>query len=196
MRLLEIAERSIGKLETTGPNRGPAVDSMRSFVSPSIATNPVAWCASFIFWALRSANGMTRSQLNVALGFSEPWYPESCDSWLQSARDNTGIGRSDSVGAAVVTIPEPGDLFLWMRRQELPGGRVAYSKVDAIHIGFVVAPPTGPGARFPTIEGNTCPEEDGDGRASREGTGVYHRSRTWSPGGIIWIGIPKALKGL
>lgn len=194
MRLLEIAERSIGKLETTGPNRGPMVDSMRSFVSPSIATSPVAWCASFVFWALRSANGMTRRELTEALGFAEPWYPESCDSWLQNARDNTGIGRVGSEGAAVVSVPEPGDLFLWMRRQELPGGRVAYSKSDAIHIGFVVAPPTAPGARFPTIEGNTCSEEDGDGRASREGNGVYHRSRTWSPGGIVWIGIPARLK--
>lgn len=195
MRLLEIAERSIGKLETQGSNRGPRVDEFRASVAPFLATNPVAWCASFVFWTLRSANGLSRSQLTAALGFSETWYPESCDSWLQQAQDNTGIGTVGIDVAHIVPVPEAGDLFLWMRRQELPGGKVAYSKTDAIHVGFVVAPPTAPGARFPTIEGNTCSEDEGDGKASREGNGVYHRSRTWSPGGIVWIRIPKSLKG-
>ena len=195
MRLLDIAERSIGRLETQGSNRGPRVDEMRGSVSPSIATNPVAWCGSFVFWTLRTANGLSRKQLTAALGFAEPWYPESCDSWLKQAQDNTGIGTVGIDVARVVAKPEAGDLFLWMRRIDLPGGRVAFSKTDAIHIGFVVAPPVAPWARFPTIEGNTCAEDEGDGKASREGNGVYHRSRTWTPGGTVWIRLPSILKG-
>lgn len=195
MRTLDMATRTLGRLEVAGPNRGPQVDAFRASVSIPLATMPVPWCASFVFWVLRTSYGLTRAQLSKVLGFEEPWYPESCDSWLQQARANSNLdGSRELTRACVVSRPVDGDLFLWMRRQALPDGRVAYSKTDAIHIGFVATPPEAVGRRFDTVEGNTCPESAGDGKASREGDGVYLRTRPWQEGGIVWIGLPPELR--
>lgn len=195
IRSIGFASRTLGNLETQGPNRGPQVDLFRNAVSPYIAQQPIPWCAAFVFWALRAAHGLTRAQLSKLLGFEEPWYPESCDSWLQQARANSNVdGSRELTRACVVATPLPGDLFLWMRRQNLSGGRAAYSPTDAIHIGFVQTPPAAEGERFDTLEGNTCPESAGDGKASREGNGVYQRTRPWVRGGIVWIGLPPELR--
>jgi hypothetical protein len=191
MKLLDHCKSFLGrKLETLGPNRGPWIDTFKRFVSPYLVTSApgIPWCGCFAFWGLGQVSGMQRKQLSAALGFPEPWYPESADSWLHCARKQT---RAD--GAHLVQTPLENDLFLWLRRKEVDG-RVVYDVNDAIHIGFVHKAPTALGARFPTLEGNTCPETSGDARSSREGDGAYLRSRPWSRGGMLFIRLPDHLK--
>lgn len=192
-RLLQVCKPLLGRgLETLGSNRGPEIDLMRDTVSPGLRQfGPLPWCGIFVFWALSTATQENRATLTRSLGFINPWAPESCDSWLRQA---SAQKRHD--GARVIPAREvtAGDLFLWLRRKELPGGQVGYDRADATHIGIVLAPPTTAGARYPTLEGNTCSEDGGDGRASRDGGGVYLRSRPYSPKGTIFIQLPQHIK--
>lgn len=179
------------KLEILGPNRGPQIDAFKRAASPYLVTSApgIPWCGAFVFWVLRQITKLERRELSAQLGFPEPWYPESCDSWLAGARAQK---RHD--GASITQTPTRGDLFLWLRRKEVEGNKVVYDVNDATHIGFVLAAPTALGARFPTLEGNTCPETHGDAKASREGDGVYIRSRPWSRGGMVFISLPDHIK--
>lgn len=178
------------KVEILGANRGPQIDAFKRAVSPYLVTSApgIPWCGAFVFWMLRQITKLERRELSVQLGFREPWVPESCDSWLTNARNQK---RFD--GAAITQAPTRGDLFLWLRRKEVDG-KVVFDVNDAIHIGFVLEAPRAEGARFKTLEGNTCPETQGDAKASREGDGVYVRSRPWSRGGMVFISLPEHVK--
>lgn len=178
------------KLEILGANRGPQIDAFKRTVSPYLVTSApgIPWCGCFVFWLLARLSGLQRPQLSAMLGFPEKWYPESCDSWLTNARNQK---RFD--GASITQTPTRGDLFLWLRRKEVDG-KVVFDVNDATHIGFVLEAPKALGARFKTLEGNTCPEALGDAKASREGDGVYIRSRPWSRGGMVFISLPEYLK--
>lgn len=192
MTLLEHCSPFLGqRLEVLGPNRGPWIDVFKRAVSPYLVKSApgIPWCGCFVFWGLTKISGLNRRELSKALGFQEPWYPESTDSWLHCARNQK---RTD--GAHLVQTPLEGDLFLWLKRKEDGKGGVVYDINDATHIGFVHKAPTALGARFPTLEGNTCPETGGDARSSREGDGVYLRSRPWSKGGMLFIRLPDHLK--
>lgn len=175
-------------LETRGRNDGPVLDIIRHSVSPWFDDNAkgAAWCGMTQFWLDRELTGLDRAGLIRAYGFSKRFAPEACDSWRLEAE---ACPRPD--GARIVKSPEPYDLVLWYRRR--PDG--TYDRTNAIHIARVMPPAlVAPGRRYATFEGNTCPEHQGDGRASREGTCMAFRSRPYVPAGCDFIRVPNLIK--
>lgn len=188
-RMLSLVQPYLGRnLETRGRNDGPVLDVIRRSVSPWFDDNAkgAAWCGMLQFWLDRELTGLDRGALTRMYGFDKSFAPESCDSWRIQA---TRCPRPD--GACLVKSPEPYDLVLWYRR--LPDG--TYDRTNAVHIARVMPPAqVSLGHRYPTFEGNTCPEHMGDGKASREGNCMAFRSRPYVPAGCDFIRVPTIIK--
>jgi hypothetical protein len=174
MLLTEYAKQFIGRQETAGPNRGPLVDKWKGEVSKGLVEQPIPWCACFGFSMLAEVAGISKHMLAAALGFdSDSWYPESTHSWLDQAKK---AGR-------ITTSPVRGDFFLLLDEHGQPH-----------HLGIIDqdgCPAVG--ATMATVEGNTVPGHVG-GPSSREGDGVYARTRTIQRGQYVFISIPDSLK--
>lgn len=183
MNLVDYARQYIGKQETAGSNRGPLVDKWKGAVSPQLIETKIPWCACFGLAMLMEFNKMTKKELTKALGFGlkETWFAESTQSWFNQARD----------AARFTLTPRPGDAFLLLKQG--PDGK--YLPGQPHHFGFVAAAALPPaGQLFATLEGNTTPGVLG-GPASREGDGVYARSRHNTPGAFVFIALPDGLVG-
>ena len=188
----------LGKQETLGPNDGPNIRRWKAELGPAIsAAVAIPWCGIFVFNMLLERNGLDRRHLVAALGFRPgSFYPESCNSWLEETQALAQRGMPPAPGVPIpalspvtlVTEPRPCDLFLLAA--PVPGG--GYSRTHVHHVGFVTAP-IDSGA-FSTIEGNTVPGTV-EGPASREGDGVYRRSRTVEPGKLFFLRLPATLTG-
>lgn len=182
MNILDFARQFVGKQETEGPNRGPLVDKWKAAVNVGLEKTSVPWCACFGFAMLREFNGLDKKGLQKALGFGvkETWFPESTQSWFNQARDS----------ARLTVSPRRGDIFLLLK-QDAKG---LYLPGQPHHFGFVdVDALPSVHALFATLEGNTVSGSVG-GKASREGDGVYARTRHNTPGAFAFIALPDALK--
>lgn len=176
MSIIDYAKTFCGKQETEGSNLGPMLRKWKMEVfGLHSSVGAVSWCGIFVFAMLMEYSKKTRKELVTKLGFdAKTFYPESTDSWLQQGTKS----------ARITTEPKVGDIFLWMVPQAS-----GFSKTDAHHIGFIAEAFTPKdGAIFQTLEGNTTAV--GTNLASREGDGVYRKSRTYRPGAFIFLSIP------
>jgi hypothetical protein len=108
-----------------------------------------AWCAAFVRWCLTGALvGINRMGYGFPVGVRASRVRE----WAYRASNRLHAGME------LVSTPDRGDLFYWL------------NKDGTGHIGIVISKPVL--GVFRTIEGNT----DSDG--TREGDGVYKRTRT------------------
>lgn len=178
MNIVDYARKYIGVQETQGSNRGPQLSVWEHLVfGAGYQIKPISWCGVFVFAMLMEFNTWDRKTVTAKLGFPL-FYPESSDSWLQTAI------ATKKVTSTVKT----GDVFLWMR-QTAPG---VFSKTDAHHVGFVAEGFTPKdGATFKTLEGNTTPA--GTGLASREGTGVFAKARTYHNNEFVFVSVADEL---
>lgn len=149
-KLVEIAEREVGKKETKGRNLGPEVRKYQAATNLDSGAWP--WCAAFVCWALEQWLADPANVRWLALKSTTParWRPKTALAygfikWAE-ARPATCIILSDTAE------PQPGDI-------------VAY---DFSHIGIVKR---SMGDKFEAIEGNT------NGAGSRDGDGVYLKVR-------------------
>lgn len=201
--IIERASLYLGKQETLGSNDGPNIRRWKSEMGPGIsAAGPIPWCAIFVFNMLMERNGIDRRHLVAALGFRPgSFYPESCDSWLDETKALAQRGMPPVPGqpipalapVTVVTDPRPGDLLLLA----VPafGGGYMVNKVH--HIGFcasTVLTDPGAGSIINTVEGNTV-AGNVEGPVSREGDGVYRRTRSLAPGKLLFLRLPVSLTG-
>lgn len=154
MRAIEEARKHLGKQETLGPNDGPLLRIIRDgLLYPGAPA--CSWCALYVSWCLTQAympEAKTakdrRTVLRKALGFSSPFYLESCQDWYIQG----GLLK------AIFPTPQAGDIFLLLNKK----GR-------AHHTGFVSE--VLPEGEFRTVEGNT------NTGGSDNGDGVYERAR-------------------
>lgn len=133
---------------------------------------------------------------NAGINTPAPWCAAAVQDWTDSAAMACGVKNplDDVEREALVA-----DYEVWARKhnrilslptQSFPGCLVLFRGFSGQprwdHIGLVLTPPKddGPGALFETIEGNT--NEAG----SREGDGVYRRTRKVSPNVLFvaWAG--------
>jgi hypothetical protein len=181
MFITEYAKQFIGRQETAGANRGTLVDKWKDEVSKGLASQPIPWCACFGFAMLSEISGLGKSAIAEKLGFAaEAWYPEGTHSWLDQAKR---AGR-------ITNNPVRGDFFLLLK----PDGQGGFVAGQPHHLGILDqdgCPAIG--SPMATVEGNTVPGHL-DGTLSREGDGVYARTRTVRRGEFVFISIPEALK--
>lgn len=145
-RVPAIAEQFVGWVrEVSGENDGPWVEAIQR-TTGNKRGDP--WCASFVYFVLAIAYGGAPPLPRTA----------SCDKLLEFAKQRE----------LLVTEPEPGDVFLVMKRP-----------TDAVHTGIVTA--VSPVA-VKTVEGNTNPG------GSRDGWGVFARERR--KGALLFIRLP------
>jgi hypothetical protein len=151
---LRIANRcfALKSREAGGQNRGPWV---RLFNYGMDGEN-YPWCAGFVSWCLDYAAFL----LDLKNPLDE--HTLSCDRLAEIAKHKEIFVSATEVKNGLVK-PEPGQLFL-LRHQS--------RKNDWIHTGFVFRAHE---ETFETIEGNT---NDG---GSREGYGVFKRTRSFTP---------------
>lgn len=153
--LVAIAEQEVGVREE-GRNTGKRVIEYQK--ATWLAPGPWPWCAAFCCWLLQ--DWLREGAIQVALGLTTPaaqrkWRcrDASAFGWEKWARKRDGV------------------LLLAEHEACRSGDFVVY---DFSHIGIVV---TGgrQGMMLETIEGNT------NGAGSREGDGVYRKTRRHSP---------------
>ena len=181
MDIVDHANQYTGRQETNGSNRGQLVDKWKGVVSKSLADKAIPWCACFGFAMLVEITGLTKKALATQLGFeADEWYPESTLSWLQQA----------TAAGCITHDPKRGDFFLLLK----PDGRGGFLAGQPHHLGILAqdgCPAVG--SSMDTVEGNTVPGHI-EGFASREGDGVYARTRTVRRGELVFISIPESLK--
>ena len=180
MNIIEYAKQFVGKQETAGPNRGPLVDKWKGEVGAGLQTTPIPWCACFGFAMLLELNKLNKVSLATLLGFTHgTWFPESTQSWLDQAK----------AAGLITQHPRFGDAFLLLKPDLVKGG---FTQTPH-HFGFFAGPALpGTGELFDTVEGNTVPGIIG-GAVSREGDGVYARSRHNTPGAFAFISLPNSV---
>jgi hypothetical protein len=201
--LIERAALYLGKQEILGSNDGPNIRRWKSEMGAGVASaGPIPWCGIFVFNMLMERNGIDRRHLVAALGFRPgSFYPESCDSWLEETKALAQRGMPPVPGqpipalAPVTLVTEPRACDLLLLAVPVLGGGYQPNKVH--HIGFCtssILTDPGAGSVLSTIEGNTVPGGV-EGPASREGDGVYRRTRTVAPGKLLFLRLPAALTG-
>tara|TARA_R100001510_G_scaffold57738_1_gene67307 strand:- start:13818 stop:14573 length:756 start_codon:yes stop_codon:yes gene_type:complete len=145
--LVRILESQVGVREVGGNNQGAQIDAYEG----ATWLNPAgdyAWCASFICWVVREALRAT--------GFQPDWErPRTPGAY--AFRDKWGPAQENR-GVKVLR---------GSRVKVLPGDIIVFT---FSHVGMARSSADG-GAGVPTIEGNT------NGSGSREGDGVYRKTR-------------------
>lgn len=161
--LVDIALKEVGVREVPiNSNRGPRVEEFQKYVGAWLVGG--AWCAAFVSWCFGQvypgANPAGK-QSSAIMGF-----------WTRNK------GREDFVRFSPADVKsgkykiEPGDLFvLCSDPAKVPQVQVGTVKAHTGHVGICTGEMLS-ATKFSTVEGNT--NEAG----SREGGGVYHRSRT------------------
>ena len=157
-RLVEIARREVGVRET-GKNSSPRIVEYQK--ATWLQPGPWAWCAAFTCWCLREM--LSTPGAKEALGLSSP---SQVLRWR--CRDAKAFGWLD-----------------WGRKrphlqvlgENEPARAGDFVVFDFSHIG-IVSIGGRQGQRLETIEGNT------NLKGSREGDGVYCKSRLHDPDSI------------
>lgn len=161
--LVDIALKEVGVREVPiNSNRGARVEDFQKYVGAWLVGS--AWCAAFVAWCFGQAYpgaNPAGKQSAAIMGF-----------WTRN-KDRGDFVRflASDVKSGKYKI-EPGDLFvLCSDPAKVPGVQSGVIKGHTGHVGIcdgVMLNAT----KFGTVEGNT--NEAG----SREGGGVYHRSRS------------------
>lgn len=149
-KLVQIAEKELGKKETKGRNLGPEVRKYQA--STNLDPGAWPWCSAFCVWALEQWLADPANVKWLALKSTTPvkWRPKTALAY--------GFIRWAEARPATCTIlpdtaePQPGDIVCY----------------DFSHIGIVKRCI---GDKFEAVEGNT------NGAGSREGDGVYVKVR-------------------
>ena len=148
-KLCELAEAEVGTRESPrNSNTGPRVNAYKSATTLD-PQQPWPWCAAFVCFIVKNA---LKSEVRlISPGFTRPTTAGAWDfiNWSK-AQDN----RTTTLMAPKAKDIQPGDIVVF----------------KFSHIGIAVenCPPNG---KFQTVEGNT------DVAGSREGGGVYYKSR-------------------
>jgi hypothetical protein len=151
-----VAREYLGTRETS-KNRGPHLEEFWKATSyPDGADNREPWCSAFATFCVREAD---RRSPDLALRIPPTFAAVS--QWLPWAHDAR-------TGCLVFT-----PLDIQLRKYTAQAGDLVSFLPHLSHIGIVVSDYAG-GAVIQTIEGNT----NGDG--SREGDGVYRKTRSLS----------------
>jgi hypothetical protein len=145
--IIRIAKAEVGVREIANTNCGERVDQYKA----ATWLNPKkgwAWCAAFVCWVVREA--MTSAGVKQTKTFKRPRTAGAWDfeNWSLEQDKTTNTKK-----------PHDGDI--------LPGDIVMFT---FSHIGIAVSAPDDDG-NVTTVEGNT------DDAGSREGGGVYLKSR-------------------
>lgn len=152
--LVSIAAAEVGTEEVNGTNCGPRVNQYKA-ATWLPADKPWPWCAAFICWIVREA--MRAAGVKETATFKRPRTAGALDleNWSR-AQDNT-TSTSTCVRASMI---QAGDI-------------VTFKFATGGHVGLAVSACNSKG-EFQTIEGNT------DARGSREGGGVFRKTRNVS----------------
>lgn len=152
--ILSIAAAEIGTQEVNGTNCGPRVNQYKA-ATWLPADKPWPWCAAFICWVVREA--MRAAGVAETKTFKRPRTAGAIDleNW-SLAQDNT-----------TSTVQKVS------RRSIKPGDIITFKFSTGGHCGIATSGPDADG-NFQTIEGNT------DARGSREGGGVFRKTRNVS----------------
>lgn len=145
--IVRIAKAEVGVREIRNTNCGVRVDEYKA----ATWLNPKkgwAWCAAFVCWVVREA--MASAEVKQTKTFKRPRTAGAWDfeNWSLEQDSTTNTKK-----------PHGGDI--------LPGDIVVFT---FSHIGIAVSSPDHDGS-ITTVEGNT------DAAGSREGGGVYLKSR-------------------
>lgn len=151
-KLVQIAEKELGKKETKGRNLGPDVQRYQKATNLDPGRWP--WCAAFVCHCLREwlADSDNRAWLGLKKSTPASWRPKTALAYgfiqWAKARPATTTILSDSAE------PQPGDIVCY----------------DFSHIGIVkqYLPVS---ETFVAVEGNT------NSAGSRDGDGVYLKVR-------------------
>lgn len=149
-KLVQIAEKELGKKETKGRNLGPDVQRYQDATNLDPGAWP--WCAAFVCHCLREwlSDSDNRAWLGLKKSTPASWRPKTALAYgffkWAKARPATTTILPDSAE------PQPGDIVCY----------------DFSHIGIVKE---SRGKDFVAIEGNT------NGAGSRDGDGVYVKTR-------------------
>lgn len=163
-KLVEIALKEVGVREVPiNSNRGPRVEDFQKYVGAWLVGG--AWCAAFVSWVFGQAfvdqKNPAGKQSSAIMGF-----------WTRNAKHEHFIRFTPKDVMSGKHKIEPGDMFVMcsdpLKVPQVQGGTV---KAHTGHVGFCTGEMITT-KKFATVEGNT--NEAG----SREGGGVYARSRT------------------
>jgi hypothetical protein len=151
-KLCELAEAEVGTRESPrNSNTGPRVNTYKSATTLD-PQQPWPWCAAFVCFIVKNA---LKSEVRIiSPGFTRPTTAGAWDfiNWSK-AQDN----RTTTLMAPKAKDIQPGDIVVF----------------KFSHIGIAVSNCL-PDGTFQTVEGNT------DLAGSREGGGVYHKTRNIS----------------
>lgn len=150
--LIRIARGEVGVREVGGANRGPRVVEFQR--ATWLEPGPWPWCAAFTCWVLREALKTDPGKAYIRNKNVEQWR-------CRDASAFGWIGWAKAKGLAVGRTPRRGDFVVYDFNGPKQGGG---------HIGLVEAVLAD--GRFRTVEGNT------NGEGSREGDGVYEKTRS------------------
>jgi hypothetical protein len=145
--IIRIAKAEVGVKEVGNTNCGERVDQYKA----ATWLNPKkgwAWCAAFVCWVVREA--MVSAGVKQTKTFKRP---RTAGAW-----DFENWSKAQDASTWTLRDPE---------RDILPGDIVVFT---FSHIGFAISAPDNDGF-VQTVEGNT------DAAGSREGGGVYTKSR-------------------
>ena len=148
-KLSEMAQAEIGTFESPrNSNTGPRVNIYKTATTLD-PKQPWPWCAAFVCFIVKTA--LEAQKIKLSPGFTRPTTAGAWDfiNWSK-AQDN----RTTTLMAPKAKAIQPGDIVVF----------------KFSHIGIAVSNCL-PGGTFSTVEGNT------DLGGSREGGGVYHKSR-------------------
>lgn len=170
MKAIDEAKLYLGKQETLGPNDGPLLRTIREALLYAGAP-ACSWCALFTSWCIIRAHipeahsaKERRAALRKAIGFTKPFYLESCQDWYTQGKS---LGLVDKK-------PATGDVFLLLDKTG-----------HAHHTGFVTE--VLPEGEVRTIEGNT------NTGGSDNGDGVYERTRNVA-GRMVFFHLPEEFR--
>jgi hypothetical protein len=145
---LKVAISQDGVREAGGPNRGPQVDQYLQRVGKDPTKGAYSWCAAFVYWCFDEAA--------KALSVANPVVKTAgvLDHWAKSPTEARVYAKAAFDDPSLI---RPGAIFI-----------IDHGSGKG-HTGIVTKVLSG---EIATIEGNT------NSRGSREGDGVYQKTRT------------------
>jgi hypothetical protein len=151
-RLVKIAESQVGVRES-GANSGEAIRKYQA--ATSLEPDRWPWCAAFVDWCIMEwlKDPEAVEWLNLKVRTPEQWRPKTA---LAYGFTSWAKDRPNTTKILMPTdMAEPGDIVMY-----------TFS-----HVGIVISDN---GKTLQTVEGNT------NGEGSREGDGVYYKTRNKS----------------
>lgn len=152
-KIADIAASQVGQKEATGHNDGAVVRKYQA--ATNLDPDSWPWCAAFVCWVIREWLKAPEvvTWLNLKVRTPEDWRPKTPRAWGFNDWAQTRPATTQIIDRADKA--QPGDIVMF-----------TFS-----HVGIVVSDN---GKSIQTVEGNT------NGSGSREGDGVYCKTRSRS----------------